>query len=85
MFSNTRSVRGYTCAEIFITTEGLINGMAMKSKSEAYIALEKFCRDDGISKLLVTDMAPEEMYGEWGRIAKRNLIAQRTTEPHSGW
>ena len=85
MFSSTALVRGNTCAEIFVTTERLVNGNVTKTKGKAYLALEKFCKEDGIPNLLVTDRAKEEMHGEWGRIIKRNLITQRTTETESGW
>ena len=64
MFANKKSVRGNTCAEILITSEGLVSGMALKSKGDAYLALKKFCKEFGIPNLLVTDMAKEEMFGE---------------------
>ena len=85
MFSETTSIRGNTCAQLFVTSEGYVTGDVMKQKSDAYLALEKLCRDDGIPAVLVTDMTEEELYGDWGRIVKQNLIDQRTTEPHSGW
>ena len=46
--------------------------------------MEKFCKEDGIPNLLVTEKASKEMHGKWGRIVKRNLIEQRTTKPGSG-
>ena len=64
MFANKKSVRGNTCAEILITSERLVSGMALKSKGDAYLALEEFCKEYGIPNLLVTDMAKEEMFGE---------------------
>ena len=85
MFSSQKSVCGNTCAEMFMTSEGLVNGMVMKTKGEAYLALKKFCKEDEIPKLLMTDMAKEEMYGKWGRIVKQNLIKQRTTETGLGF
>ena len=64
MFSSKKSVRGNTCAKILIMSEGLVSGMPMKTKSDAYLALERFCREDGIPNLLIMDMVKEEMYGE---------------------
>ena len=55
----------------------------MSTKADAYIHLNNFCQEHGISDPLVTDRAPEEMGGEWGRVVKENLINQRTTEAHS--
>ena len=85
MFSEATSAIGNTCAQIHITAEGYASGDPMKSKSKAHESLDKFCREDGILHILVTNRAREELYGEWGRIVKQNLIDQHTTEPHSGW
>ena len=85
MFSDTTSVIGNTCAQIHMTSEGYASGDPMKSKADAHISLEKFCREDGIPHILITDRAKEELYGDWGKIVKQNLMNQRTTEPHSGW
>ena len=84
MFSSITSVCGNTCAEILVTSKGLVSGMPMKTKGAAYLTPKNFYKEDGISNLLVTDRAKEEMYGEWGIIVKRNLIKQRTTKPSSG-
>ena len=85
MFSEATSAIGNTCAQIHITAEGYASGDPMKSKSEAHESLDKFCREDGIPRILVTNRAREELYGEWGRIVKQNLVDQRTTEPYSAW
>ena len=84
-FASVKSVRGYTCAQVFVTREGYCEGDPMKSKADAYLSLERVCREVGIPRLLVTDRAGEELYGDWARVVKKNLISQRTTEPHSGW
>ena len=84
IFSNKTSVHSNTCAKILITSEGLVSGMPMKTKGDVYLKLKKICKEDRIPNLLVTDMAKKEMYGEWGRFFKRNLIKQRTTKPSSG-
>lgn len=84
-FASVKSVRGYTCAQVFVTREGFCEGNPMKSKADAYLSLERVCREVGIPRLLVTDRAGEELYGDWARVVKKNLIQQRTTEPHSGW
>jgi hypothetical protein len=57
----------------------------MASKGDAYEALEDFCRNVGIPKLLVTDQAKEEMLGDWERVRKQNLINQSYSEAYSGW
>jgi hypothetical protein len=76
-------VRGYTCAQLFVTAEGFADGNVMTTKSDAYLQLNNFCRDHGVPDPLITDMAGEETEGEWKRIVKENLIRQRTTEAYS--
>ena len=49
---------------MLIKSEGLVNGLALKSKGDAYLTLKKFCKEDKIPNILVTDMAREEMYEE---------------------
>ena len=85
MFSEVKSSRGNTCAQMFVTAEGLPTGEPLKTKADAYLALEGFCRNVGVPKTLVSDMAKEEMHGLWEKVRRTNLIDQRYTEPYSGW
>jgi hypothetical protein len=84
-FKDKVSARGNTCAQLFVTAEGFVAGKPLKTKSDAYVVLEYVCRKYGVPKLLVSDGAREEQFGEWGRVVKQNLIPQSITEPHSGW
>ena len=87
VFSDTKSIRGFTCAQLFVTAEGFADGNVMTTKADAYIQLNNFCREHGIPDQLVTDMAGEETEGDcWKRVVtKENLIHQRTTEAYSPW
>ena len=85
LFSDTKSIRGYSCAQLFVTSEGFADGNVMSTKADAYVQLNNFCREHGIPDPLVTDMAGEETEGDWKRIVKENLIRQRTTEAYSPW
>jgi hypothetical protein len=85
LFSDTKSIRGYNCAQLFVTAEGFADGNVMSTKADAYIQLNNFCREHGIPDPLVTDMAPEETEGEWKRVVKENLIHQWTTKAYSPW
>jgi hypothetical protein len=85
MFKEKASARGNTCVQLFVTAEGFVAGRPMKSKSDAYEALDSICRTYGVPQLLVSDNAKEETLGNWGRVVKQYLIRQRMTEPHSGW
>ena len=64
MFSEQPSATGKTCAQLFVTAEGFADGMTLKSKANAHEALEKVCTEVGIPKLLVSDGAKEELYGD---------------------
>jgi len=85
LFSHVRSVRGFTCAQIFTDGHGFVRVYPMKGKSEAHHALMHFIHDVGVPRDLLTDQAPEEMRGEWGQIVKKYRIRQKTTEAHSPW
>jgi hypothetical protein len=85
LFKKVTSVRGNTCAQLFVTSEGFIAGKPMKSKADAHEVLEFVCREYGVPRLLVRDNAKEETLGDWGRVVKHNLIRQKVTEAHSGW
>jgi hypothetical protein len=82
-FKDKVSAHGNTCAQLFVTSEGFIAGKPMKSKADAHTVLEYVCRKYGVPKVLVSDRAKEEMFGEWGRVVKQNLIPQSTSEPFS--
>jgi len=85
MFADKPSAKGNTCAQLFVTAEGFADRDTLKSKADAHLSLERICREVGISKLLISDGAQEELHGEWGRVVKHNLIQTRQTEPYSGW
>jgi len=57
----------------------------MKSKSEAFTALNSFCHNVGIPNPFVTDNAGEETFGDWEEARKKFLMEQCYTEPHSPW
>jgi len=71
LFSHVRSVRGYTCAQIFTDGHGFVRVHPIKKKSEAHHALMRFIHEVRVPKNLLTDRAPEEMHGEWGQIVKK--------------
>jgi hypothetical protein len=85
LFSHVRSVRGFTCAQIFTDGHGFVRIYPMRSKSDAHHALMKFIHEVGVPKNLLTDRAQEEMRGEWGQIEKKYRIHQKTTESYSPW
>jgi hypothetical protein len=68
LFRGTKSVRGFTCAQLFTDGHGFSRIYQMRSKADAYHALMQFIHEAGVPKDLLTDGALEEMHGEWGCI-----------------
>jgi hypothetical protein len=85
LFAKTKSVRGYTCAQLFTDGHKFIRIYPMSKKADAHHALTQFIQDVGIPKNCLVDCAPEERHGEWGRIVKHYHIKLRTTEAYSPW
>jgi len=84
-FGPCKSTRGFECAQVFVTDQHYTKIYPMKSKSEAFTALNSFCHNVGIPNPLVTDNAGEETFGDWEEVRKKFLMEQRYTEPHSPW
>ena len=84
-FSIAKSVCGYSCAQVFTDGYCFSSLYPLKSKGDAHYALMQFIHEVDIPKNLLTDRAPEEMHGEWGRIVKHYHIHHRTTESKSPW
>jgi hypothetical protein len=80
-----KSLRGFTCAQVFSTNKHHLQLYLLRSKAEAPDALNKYCRKIGIPNPIVSDNAPEELGRKWETVRKHFLAVQRTTEPYSGW
>eukprot|EP00590_Aulacoseira_subarctica_P006586 CAMPEP_0172433836 /NCGR_PEP_ID=MMETSP1064-20121228/69845_1 /TAXON_ID=202472 /ORGANISM="Aulacoseira subarctica , Strain CCAP 1002/5" /LENGTH=270 /DNA_ID=CAMNT_0013181965 /DNA_START=226 /DNA_END=1035 /DNA_ORIENTATION=+ len=66
LFSNTKSTKGNTCAQLFVTDTQYVDIKGMKTKGEAGDKLNEFITTTGIPEGgLVTDGAKEELYGRW--------------------
>ncbi|MGH7954900.1 MAG: hypothetical protein ACREOZ_02950 [Gloeomargaritales cyanobacterium] len=85
MFSDVKSLRANTCAQVFVTADEFNRVYPMKLKSDAGDKLNEFIKDIGIPQLLLTDNAGEETGTEWERVRKNYLIKQKWTEPYSPW
>ena len=62
LFSSTASALENTCAELFVSAESYTDGDVIKTKGDAYLTLNKFCREIGIPQVLVTDGAKEQYF-----------------------
>jgi hypothetical protein len=85
MFAKLKSLRGFTCAQLFTDGKGFYRLYPMKKKGDAHHALSQFIHDVGIPKNCLVNGAKEEREGEWGQIVKHYHIKLRVTEPYSPW
>ena len=83
--SNVTSLRGNRCIQLFCNRGGYVKSYGMKTKGESHQALQRFIDEVGVPTEILTDGAKELTMGSWGKICKRNRIAQPTTEPYSPW
>ncbi len=85
MFSKTKSLKGYTCCQIFTDSKGFIWAEPMKTKGDAGNALRKFIQDVGIPNKLIYDGSKEQC-GQGTVFQKtivKNQIRDHTTEPET--
>jgi hypothetical protein len=68
LFSETKSVRGYECAQIFVASQDFAVVHPVKLKSDAPYKLDLFCKTYGLPLMLLTDNAPEDTKGEWNKV-----------------
>jgi hypothetical protein len=85
MLAKLKSIRGFTCAQLFTDGKGFYCLYHMKKKGDAHHALSQFIHDVGIPKNCLVDGAKEEREGEWGQIMKHYHIQLRVMEPYSPW
>ena len=61
MFAKTKSLKGFTCCQVYADGEGFVWADPMKSKSEAGRTLKRLIQDVGIPNKIVSDGAPEQI------------------------
>ena len=83
--SNVTSLRGNKYFQLFANKGNFTSGTAIKKKSDAPSALDRFLHDVGIPSQLLTDGAKELHLGQWGQTCQRFTIPQKLTEPYSPW
>ena len=87
LFSKVKSVRGYTCGNLYTTPLGFKKFFPMESKTgqECSNSLQTLIHLVGIPPSLHSDNAPEFVQGDFKKICRKFDIQQSATEPHSPW
>ena len=62
--TNGKSVRGFTCVQVFATEFGWTFPVLMVSKKEAHLAVKKVFKKYGVPPTLICDAAREQIWGD---------------------
>jgi len=85
IFSKTPSIRGNTCAQIFVNNIDFCRLIPMRRKAEAGDALVEFIQDIGIPSEMHNDDAKEQTLGKWKQTMQKFQIKQTLSQPYSPW
>ena len=84
-FSKVKSLKGNTCAQVFVNSHNFVCYYPMKTKGECSHALDLFLHDVGIPSELHTDGAKELIQGEWSKKCRKFSIPTTQIEPYTPW
>ena len=87
LFSKIKSIRGYTCGNLYTISLGFKKFFPMESKTgqECSNSLQTLIHLVGIPPSLHSDNAPEFVQGDFKKKCQKFDIQQSATEPHSPW
>lgn len=85
MKSNSKSMRGFTQAQVYTNGCGFDRFYPMNSEKEMHSTLMQFIHDDGIPQTLVTDGAAGMVGGKFLEVCKQYHIDRKITTPYSPW
>jgi hypothetical protein len=85
MFSKTKSLKGYTCCQIYTDGQGFIWAAPMRSKKEAGQTLRRLIQDVGIPRKIAYDGAKEQVGpgSEFQRALIKYHIDDHRSEPET--
>jgi hypothetical protein len=85
LFSKVKSIRGYTCGNVFTNSLGFKKFFPLRTESEGQKSMVDFIQLVGIPHALHSDNAKVFMHGEFKRTCRKYDIQQTFTEPYSPW
>ena len=85
MFSDTKSRRSNTCAEVYCARNGWKRAFPMKTKAQAHETLSLLFARDGAPASIIVDGAKEQTMGNFCQKVREAGVHIKTTEPHSPW
>jgi hypothetical protein len=81
MLANIKSIRGFTCGQLFCNDQWFVKFYPMQAKSEAPDTLKMFHQDVGVPPSMHTDNAPELIQGEFAKLNRKMGTKQTSIEP----
>jgi hypothetical protein len=85
MFSKVKSVRGNTCAEVYVADNGWIRVFPMKEKKAVPETLDFLFQRHGVPRSITVDDAPEQMGGDFKKKCLKAGVHHKAIEPYSPW
>ena len=85
LFSKVKSIRGYTCGNIFTNTLGFKKFFPLVTESEGKSNMVDFIQLVGIPMAIHSDGAKLFTQGEFRKSCRKYQVPQTFTEPHTPW
>ena len=82
---DSKSLRGFTCMQIFVSDKGFIAVYPMKSKSQFIDCLHLFCKEIGVPNTLVMDKSGEQTSNAVKHFGQQVGLTLRVLEESTQW
>ena len=79
------SMRGYTCAQLFVTDFGWCKVKPMKLRSELPLVLKSVFKEYGVPEKMICDGAQEQVSGEAVRLCQLSYCTIQHLECGTPW
>ena len=79
------SIRGFTCAQLFVTDFGWCKVKPMKLRSELPLVQKSVFKEDGVQEKIICDGAPEQVLGEAARLCQLAECTIQQLERGTPW
>ena len=85
LFSKVKSIRGYTCGNLFTNTLGFKKFFPLVTESQGKTTMKDFVHMVGIPPAIHSDDAKVFQHGQFQKDCRKFQILQTFTEPYSPW
>jgi hypothetical protein len=84
-FASVKSLRGYTCCQMFVSDKGFVQCYNMKSKAQVPQTLRLFAKEVGVPDAIICDKSGEQTSGEVKELCYKFGTTLRQLEEHTPW